>query len=132
MGADEELDVEALFERLQPVADQAGAGIGLAGGKRLDQRLAAGTLVEQLDVEIVLGVDALGHAEAERGMAGRHLRPGQADLRRRRCDGRREDPATDGPEGGEGTGCSGQLECLAARESGKSGHGFHPWPAAWG
>ncbi len=36
MRADEQLDVEALFERLQPVADQARAGVGLVGGERLD------------------------------------------------------------------------------------------------
>ena len=81
--ADEQLDVEALFERLQPVDHEAGADIGLAGGERLDQRLAAGALVEQLNVEIVLGVDALGDAEAERRMAGRDFGPGEPDLRRR-------------------------------------------------
>ena len=54
MRADEQLDVEALLKRLQPVADEAGAGIGLAGRERLDQRLAAGALIEQLDVEICL------------------------------------------------------------------------------
>ncbi len=42
--ADEQLDVEALLERLQPVADQARAGVGLAGRERLDHRLAVRAL----------------------------------------------------------------------------------------
>ena len=96
MRADEELDVEALLQRLQPVADQAGAGVRLAGGERLDQRLAAGALVEQLDVEIVLGVDALGDTEAERRMAGCDLGPGEPNFRRGTGDRRREQPARDG------------------------------------
>ena len=45
--------------------------------KRLDQRLAACALIEEFDVEIVLGVDALGDAEAERRVAGGDLRPGE-------------------------------------------------------
>jgi hypothetical protein len=88
--ADEQLDVEALFERLQPIADQPGAGVGLAGRQRLDQRLPAGALIEEFDVEIVLGVDALGDAETERRMAGRHFGPGEAHLGRGAGDGGRE------------------------------------------
>jgi hypothetical protein len=65
MGADEELYIEPLLQWFEPVADEAGAGVGLAGGQRLNQRLAACALVEQLNVEIVLGVDALGDAEAK-------------------------------------------------------------------
>jgi len=42
MRPDEEFHVEALLQRLQPVADQTGAGVGLAGGKGLDQGLTAG------------------------------------------------------------------------------------------
>ena len=95
MRADEQLDVEALLERLQPVADEAGAGVRLAGRERLDQRLAACALVEELNVEIVLGVEALGDAEAERRMAGRDFRPGEPDFRRRRGDRRREDLAAE-------------------------------------
>ena len=93
MRADEQLDVEALLERLQPVADETGAGVGLAGRERLDQRLAACALIEEFDVEIVLGVDALRDAEAERRVAGGHLGPGEPDLWRRRRDRRREDLA---------------------------------------
>jgi len=88
MRADEQFDVKPLLQRLQPIADEARAGVRLAGGERLNQRLPARALIEQFDVEIVLGVKPLGHAEAERRMAGRHLRPGEADFRSRRRDGR--------------------------------------------
>ena len=91
MRADEQLDVEPLLQGLQPVADEAGAGVGLAGRQRLNQRLPARALIEELDVEIVLGVDALRDAEAERRMAGGDLGPGKADLRRGPRDRGRED-----------------------------------------
>ena len=111
MRADEELDVEALLERLQPVADQSGAGVGLAGRERLDQRLAAGALVEQFNVEIVLGVDALGDAEAERRMAGGDLGPGEPNFRRGRGDRRREDLAAERAAGrGDADGACGLEE----------------------
>jgi hypothetical protein len=46
MRADEQLHIEALLERLQPVADEAGAGVCFAGRQRLDQRLSARPLEE--------------------------------------------------------------------------------------
>jgi hypothetical protein len=98
MRADEELHVEPLFERLQPVADETGAGVRLAGRQSLDERLTACALIEEFDVEIVLGVDAFGDAKSERRMARGHLCPGEPDLWRRRSDCRRKDlPAQDAP-----------------------------------
>ena len=64
MRAHEELYVKPLFQWLQPVTNEAGTCICFACCKRLNKGLAAGTLVEQVNVEIVLGVEALGHAKA--------------------------------------------------------------------
>jgi hypothetical protein len=93
MRTDEQLHVEALLKRLEPIADEPGASVRLACRQGLDQRLAACALIEEFDVEIVLGVDALRDAEAERRVAGGHLSPGEPDLWRRRRDRRRKDLA---------------------------------------
>ena len=116
MGADEELDVEALLERLQPVADEARAGVRLVGRERLDQRLAACALVVEINVEIVLGVDTLGDAEAERRMAGRDFRPGEPHFRRGRGDRGREDLAAErAGRGGDASRAGGLEKRCAAR-----------------
>src|SRR6202453_2084799 len=93
MRADEQLHVEALLKRLEPVADETGACIRLASRQRLNQRLAACTLIEEFDVEVVFGVDAFRNAESERRVARGHLSPGEPDLWRRRRDRRRKDLA---------------------------------------
>ena len=90
MRAHEQLDVEALFEGLQPIADQAGPRIGLAGRERLDHRLAIRGEGVEVDIEIVLGVKALRYAEAERRMARGDVAPGEANFRRWTGDRRRE------------------------------------------
>ncbi len=69
----EELDVEALFDRLQPVVKQAGTGLGFVSGERLDECLTAGALVEEFDVQSVLGIYALGQSEAHRRVASGDL-----------------------------------------------------------
>ena len=115
MRADEQLDVEALLERLQPIADETGARVGLAGGDRLDHRLAVRGERIEFDVEVVLGVDALRHAEAERRMAGRDVAPAEADFRRRPGDRRREDLAAEhAGRGSDADGADG-LEDVAPR-----------------
>src|SRR5580700_10252407 len=91
MRADEQLYVEALLKGLQPIADETGAGVRFARRQGLDQRLAACALVEEFDVEVVLGVDAFGDAESEWRVARCHLSPGEPDLWRRRSDRRRKD-----------------------------------------
>ena len=93
MRADEQLHVEALLKGLQPVADETGASVRLARRQSLDQRLAACALVEEFDVEVVLGVDALRDAESERRVARGHLGPGEPDLWRGRGDRRGKDLA---------------------------------------
>ena len=91
MRADEQLDVEALFQRLQPIQHEAGADIGLVGRERLDERLPAGALVEQLHIDILPRIEALGDSEGQRRVAGRDLRPGEPHLRGRTGDRRREE-----------------------------------------
>jgi hypothetical protein len=105
MRADKQLHVETLLEGLQPVANETGARVRFAGRQGLDQRLSACALVEEFDVEIVLGVDAFGDAKPERRVAGGHLCPGEPDLRRRRCDRWRKDlPAQHTPSRGDADG----------------------------
>jgi hypothetical protein len=79
MRTGEQAHVEPLLDRLQPIVEQARTGFRLAGGKRLDERLAAGALIEQLHIEAMLGIDALGQAESDGRMAGGHLGPFQLD-----------------------------------------------------
>src|ERR1700677_3979331 len=93
MRADEQLYIETLLERLQPVADETRARVRLAGRQGLDQRLTASALIEEFDVEIVLGVNALRDAKSERRVARSHLSPGEPDLGRGRRDRRRKDLA---------------------------------------
>src|ERR1700684_753855 len=110
MRSHEEFHVEALLQWLQPIPDQTGAGVRLAGGKGLDQGLTAGTLIKQLDVEIVLGIDSLGHAEPERRVARRNLGPGQAHLGGWSRDRWRVDVACQNAGGCGETGGTGGLE----------------------
>ena len=115
VGAHEELDVETLFQRLQPIEQEARAGIGLVGGQRLDQRLTAGALVEQLNVHALLGVEALLHAEAQGRVTGRHLRPGEAHLGCGAGYGRSEKSRPGHACGGCRPGTTGNLQQLAPR-----------------
>ena len=120
MRANKQLHIEALLERLEPIAYKASTGISLAGRERLDERLSAGALEEQFDVEIVLGVDALGDAEAERRMAGRDLRPGEPNFRRRAGNGRRENLLAKNASGAGDADSTRGLEKRAAGRPGAS------------
>jgi hypothetical protein len=82
MRTHDQFDIETLFERLQPVEDQAGANVRLVGGKRLDQGLAAGALV-QIDVDVLAGVEPFREAKREWRVAGGNFSPGEPDFWRR-------------------------------------------------
>jgi len=116
MRAHEQFDVEALFERLQPIAEQTRSRIGLAGRKRLNHRLAIRSEGVEFNIEIVLGVNALRHAEPEWRMTCGDVSPGEAKLWRRTGDGWREHPAAErAGRGGEADGSNG-FENSAARQ----------------
>src|SRR6202044_2027328 len=88
--------------------------------ERLDQRLAACALVEEFDVEVVLGVDAFRDAESKRRVARGDLSPGEPDLWRRRSDRWRKDlPAQHASCRGDPDGA----ESLQKRSSGRLNSG---------
>src|ERR1700722_11663918 len=95
MRPHEQLDIEALFEGLQPITDQAGPRVGLTGRKRLDHRLATRAEGVEVDIEIVLGVEALRYAEAEGRMAGCDVAPEEANFRSWAGDRRGEHAAAE-------------------------------------
>lgn len=124
MRADEQLDVEPLLQGLQPVEQQPGAGIGLVGRERLDESLAACALIEEFDVEIVLGIEALGETEGQRTMAGRDLCPGEAQLCRVAGNGAGHAAATGEAERCSGNAGAGKLQCRSTRKAGLGTRSF--------
>lgn len=97
-------------------------GFGLAGGERLNERLPACTLIEQLHVEPVLCIDALGKTKADGRMAGRDLGPFQLDRNEIAGDSIARRPCADHPGRGSQGGYARSLDQAAARQAlGKNG-----------
>ena len=89
MGSGGELHVEALLQRLQPAQRHPDAGVGLAGGNRLQQHVRRVAEVNELHVEIVFTEDLLLLRDGNRRQAHRAFVNRQLDfVRLRQAQGR--------------------------------------------
>jgi len=71
MGAGGQLDVEPLFERLEPTQRHTDAGISFACCNRFQQHFSGVAEVDQLDLQIVLFEEALAVGDHHRRQADR-------------------------------------------------------------
>ena len=89
VGPGGELDVKALLQRLQPAQRHPDAGVGLAGGNRLQQHVRRVAEVNELHVEIVFTEDLLLLGDGNRRQAHRAFVNRQLDFIRLRQAQRR-------------------------------------------
>ena len=69
--AGDDLDVEALLHRLQPAQRHADGGVGLAGRERFQQLIGRAGIIDEIDVEPVLGEETLVLGDRDGEQAGR-------------------------------------------------------------
>src|SRR5262249_55032229 len=82
MHAGDDLDIEPLFQVLQPTQRQPQTGIGLAGCNRLQQLIGRAPEIDKLDIEVVLGEDTPLLRDRRSYRAGRVGVPGKLKLTR--------------------------------------------------
>ncbi len=87
MGAGDDLDVEALLQRLQPAQRHAQARIGFPGGNGFEKLVRRAAVVDQLDIEVLLLEEAVIDGDRQRRKADRAGIPGE--LQFARCTGER-------------------------------------------
>ena len=78
-----DLNIEPLLQWLEPTQGQPQTGIRLAGRNRLQQLIGRTAEIEEFDIEVVLGEDALLFCDRCSDRAGRVRISGELELTRR-------------------------------------------------